>query len=114
MHKGGMLGMTPVAGGVPAVSKPGRKQDDGAHHLEVIYAGACLLLVVFKFHFIFFKSIVIFSFHSGSGMFGEELSAISMKFLYCSRNIHTLWLAGQRQRNPQLRSCSCIEGVDTG
>lgn len=84
-----MLGMTPVAGGVPAVNKAGRKKDDGAHHLEVICWG---LLVV-----CFFKNIVIFSFHSGSGMFGEELSAISMRFLQSHRNIHTLWLAGQRQ-----------------
>lgn len=63
--------MTPVAGGVPAVNKPGRNEDDGAHHLEVI----CRALLGFFFN------IVVFSFQSGSGMFGEELSAISMRFL---------------------------------
>lgn len=67
-----MLGMTPVAGGVPAVNKPGRKENDGAHHLEVICWG---LLGGFLIY------IVVFSFHSGSGMFGEELSALSMRFL---------------------------------
>lgn len=71
-----MLEVVPVAGVVPAVNKPGRKEDDGAHHLEV----TCWGLLDLFFYFLFFN-IVIFSFHSGSGMFGEELSAISVRFL---------------------------------
>lgn len=50
-------------GGVPAVNKPGRKEDDDAHHLE----GICWGL-----HVIFFFSIVILYFHQAQVCLGRN------------------------------------------
>lgn len=49
--------MVPVAGVVPAVNKPGRKEDDGAHHLEVICWGLLDFLLFYFLILLFFLFI---------------------------------------------------------